>query len=393
MDNPLNILFVPRWYPSRIDPMPGLFIRRQAEALAKKHKVWVISVHPDPALNDTFEVVRSVENSVSVCRVYYRQNSGRMIFSKITGLIRYVKAHHLGYMSLVPFTVDVVHGHILTREIFFALYMARKQARPCLVSEHWSRYFPANGTYRGTLRKFFTKRFLKRSSGLIAVSNSLATAMKDSGLAHPHTFIVPNLIDISAFVPAPSKTVDGKARILHVSCFEDKSKNISGFLEAVAEVFRRRNDFTVLMVGEGPDLSAMKELAAKLGLGARQVTFAGLRQEAELIEAYQSASFLVQSSRYETFGTVVIEALSCGIPVVSTPTGIAFSLIDKSNGILIQQSSVREIATAIDRMLDIYPTFEKQILHESVVGMFSENTVSEQLTAIYCETINTWQKD
>jgi len=393
MDNSLNILFVPRWYPSRIDPMPGLFIRRQAEALAKKHKVWVISVHPDPALNDTFEVIHTVENSVNVCRVYYRHNGGRMIFSRIAGLIRYVKAHHLGYMSLVPFTVDVVHGHILTREIFFALYMARKQARPCLVSEHWSRYFPANGTYRGALRKFFTKSFLKRSSGLIAVSDSLATAMKESGLEHPHTFIVPNLIDISAFVPIPSKTVAGKARILHVSCFEDKSKNISGFLEAVTEVFRRRNDFTVILVGEGPDLSAMKGLALKLGLGAQQVTFAGLKQEAELVETYQSASFLVQSSRYETFGTVVIEALSCGIPVVSTATGIASTLINKSNGILIQQSSVHEIAGAIDRMLDIYPNFEKQMLHESVVGKFSENAVSEQLNAIYLETINTWQKD
>jgi len=373
--------------------MPGLFIQRQAEALAKKNTVQVISVHPDPGCNGKYEPVHTVENNVTVCRVYYRYAKKPGVLSALVHFLRYVKAHHLGYKSLEPFTVDIVHGHIFTREIFFAWFMARKQKRPYIISEHWSRYFLGNGTYQGFIRKWLTRKLLKKSSGLITVSESLLQAMKDAKLIHAKSFIVPNVIDVNAFVPPVSKPGEGKAVILHVSCFENRSKNISGFLEAVAEIFKYRTDFRVLLTGDGPDRIAMQNYARSLGLNEQQVEFTGLKQNMELIQLYQSASFLVQSSHYETFGTVVVEALACGLPVVSTNTGVASAVINNSNGIIIQQPSVREIVRGTEQMLNIYPTFEMNKLHESVVGMFSENTIAKQLIGIYREIIYTWQKD
>jgi len=372
--------------------MPGLFIRRQAEALAKNHEVRIISVHADSHATGKYEVIRSVENSVKVCRVYYRNSKGIPFISGLINFIRYIRSHHLGYMSQLPFTADIVHGHILTREIFFTWYISAKQQCPYVISEHWSRYFPLNGTYRGAFRKWLTRRLLNSSSGLIAVSETLLQAMKNAGLEHQRSWIVPNVVDISAFIPPTEKPERNKAVILHVSCFEDKSKNISGFLEAVAELYRRRNDFTVLMIGEGPDHLAMKRYAGNLGLVHPQLVFTGLKENAGLICLYQSGSFLVQSSNYETFGTVVIEALACGIPVVSTNTGIAPAIISDSNGIIIEHPDVREIVKAVEKMLDIYPTFDRFKLHSSVAGKFSGVQISEQLTSIYLEIIRTWQK-
>ena len=48
---------------------------------------------------------------------------------------------------------------------------------------------------------------------------------------------------------------------------------------------------------------------------------------------------------------------------------------------------------AIKHMLNIYSTFDSRKLHESVAGNFSEDAISEQLTGIYLEIINTWRKD
>ena len=101
----------------------------------------------------------------------------------------------------------------------------------------------------------------------------------------------------------------------------------------------------------------------------------------------------MQSSHYETFGTVVIEALACGLPVVSTNTGIAASIINDSNGIIIQQEGVGEIVHCMEQMLNIYPTFDRIKLHEAVSDRFSGNQVSEELLGIYNEIISTWQKD
>ncbi len=373
--------------------MPGLFIQRQAEALAREQSVRVISIHPDPLCKDKYEVVHSVENSVNVCRVYYREEKKLSSISAFINFFRYVKAHHLGYTSLGRFSVDIVHGHILTREIFFTWYMARKQKRPYLISEHWSRYFPGNASYRGFLRRRISSFLLRKSSGLIAVSGPLLQAMNYEKLLHPRSYIVPNVIDVSAFIPTIDKPVRDRALILHVSCFENKSKNISGFLEAVSELYKHRQDFSVLLVGDGPDYRAMQKYALELGLNKLQLEFAGLKQGDELIRLYQSASFLVQSSHYETFGTVVIEALACGLPVVSTNTGIAASIINDSNGIIIQQEGVGEIVHCMEQMLNIYPTFDRIKLHEAVSDRFSGNQVSEELLGIYNEIISTWQKD
>jgi glycosyltransferase involved in cell wall biosynthesis len=146
------------------------------------------------------------------------------------------------------------------------------------------------------------------------------------------------------------------------------------------------------LIGEGPDYLAMQKYAGGLGLRHPQVEFKGLIENAELVKLYQSASFLVQSSHYETFGTVVIEALACGLPVVSTNTGIAAGILGKENGIIIEHPSVGEIVKGIEKMLDIYSTFDGNKLHEMVAVEFSGSKISEKLTVIYNEILNTWQK-
>lgn len=372
--------------------MPGLFILRQAEALAKSNMVSVLSVHPDPGCNKNFEVVNSIENSVRVCRVYYRKSrKGYGLIYAALDIFRYLRAHFLGLKALGPYKPDIIHGHVLTREILFSFYLSRKWGRPYLISEHWSRYFSENGTYRGWIRKRITRFLVTHSEGVIAVSRSLKKAMLGHDLSHEHFFIVPNLVDISVFTPMEVRNFQGKASILHVSCFNDKSKNISGFLDAVAIAFSSRTDFIVLLAGEGPDLESMKKYALNLGLGPDKVRFTGLRQNNDLIKLYQTSSFLVQSSRYETFGTVIVEALSCGLPVISAKTGIAAEIIDSGNGILLQDPGPVEMAAAIIHMLDIYTTFDPKKLHDLISGSFSELAVTEKLAGIYRQTISEWQ--
>lgn len=372
--------------------MPGLFIQRQAEALAKSNMVTVLSVHPDPGCNKKFDVVNSVEKGVHACRVYYRKSrKGSGLIYVVRDMFRYFRAHFLGMKAMGSYKPDIIHGHVLTREILFAFYLSRKWERPYLISEHWSRYFSENGTYRGRTRKRITRFLVTHSEGLIAVSSSLKKAMLGHDLSHKHFFIVPNLVDISAFTPPEVRNFQGKATILHVSCFEDKSKNISGFLDAVAIAFSSRNDFIVLLAGEGPDLESMKKYALSLGLGPDKVRFTGLMQNKDLIKLYQTSSFLVQSSRYETFGTVIIEALSCGLPVISAKTGIAAEITDSKSGILLQDPGPIAMADAIINMLDIYTTFDPQKLHDLIPGSFSELAVTEKLAEIYRQTISEWQ--
>lgn len=381
---PLNILFLPRWYPHRYDPMPGLFIRRQAEALAEEHHVAVLYVHPDPDCPNEFEIDYAEEADVVVIRVYFRVPGTPVPFFRgLVNMRNFYRAHRRGLEVIGEFVPDIVHSHILTREALIGHQLSRRYHVPHVISEHWSRYFPANGTYRGGIRKWLTHYLVGRASAVIAVSETLKKAMLNCRLDNPHFFVVPNVVN----TPAPETKAlireDPRKRFLHVSCFDDRAKNISGLLRAVREISGKRSDFQCLLVGDGPDRVAMQQLAAEIGLPEDRVIFTGLKDEKELASLFEEADFAVLSSRYETFGTVIVESLAHGVPVLSTAVGIAPEVINKRNGMLIPPGDPGALAEGINRMLDICRSYDRMMIRTDLGDRFTASAVGEELIRIY----------
>ena len=320
----IRVIFLPKWYPNRHDPMPGLFVQRQAEALTPYCDVAVISVHPDPDCPNKYEAEFSEENEVRVLRVYYKANGQTTsAIGKVLNLWRFYKANLKAIHSIRQFSPDLIHAHILTRMGLIGWKVSREQHIPLVISEHWSRYFPENNSYNGWLRKRLTTFVVKKADAVIAVSDTLLDAMKKSNLKNRNYKVIPNVVDTEIFRPGQSITKNPLKTIVHISCFEDKSKNISGFLRSLKDLSGKRKDFRCLMVGEGPDWDEMKEYAGFLRILDSYVSFTGVKTDNELAEILTGADFSVLSSRYETFGIVLIESLACGIPVVATAVGMA----------------------------------------------------------------------
>jgi glycosyltransferase involved in cell wall biosynthesis len=82
-------------------------------------------------------------------------------------------------------------------------------------------------------------------------------------------------------------------------------------LDVIAEIFRDKKDAQLIVVGDGPYRAEMKEICP----GA---VFAGFLQGEELSQAYASADIFVFPSTTDTFGNVVLEAMSSGLPVIVT---------------------------------------------------------------------------
>jgi len=383
-DPDLNILFLPRWYPNRHDPMPGLFIQRQAEALAKSNRVVVLYVHPDPDCPNEFEIDYAEEEGVNVIRVYYRvPAASTSFFAPFVHMFRFVRAHLRGLDMVGDFSPDLVHSHILTRTGVMGYWISRRLKVPHVISEHWSRYFPENNTYSGGLRKFLTRYVVRRAAGVIAVSGKLKHAMEACRLRNRNYHIVPNVIDTGLFTFSPVAERGSMKQFIHVSCFEDRSKNISGFLAAVKQLRKERSDFRCIMVGEGPDLENMQHQAMELGLMGDCVFFTGLKEGDELAALYQQSGFSVLSSRYETFGTVVIESLVCGTPVVATNVGIVPEVITSGNGIIVPTEDEDALRDALSEMLDRCDSFDREAIREGMINKYSPEAVENQLTEIY----------
>ena len=388
----LKILFLPRWYPHRYDPMPGLFIQRQAEAVSSYCDVAVLYVHADEQAANRYEIDFADENGIRVVRVYYRE-SHIPLLSGFLKMFRFFRAHSLGFKMLRSFQPDLLHVHVLTREGIIAMANKLQNGTPYVITEHWSRYLPASNNFRGGFRKMITRQVVKSSTAMIAVSETIKTAMLKFRLRNPHFFVVPNPVETSIFTIGGQRVGNILKRFIHISCFEDRPKNISGFLNVVKNLSGKRSDFECFLIGDGPEFNIMKTRADELGLLGKTVFFTGLKEQKELVNEIQAADFVVLSSNYETFGTVVIECLSCGIPVVATNVGIVPEVINETNGIMIPAGDDNALEDAINIMLDQYNSYDPQTIRNTVLTKFANETIAKQLLEIYQQSIKPNQKE
>jgi glycosyltransferase involved in cell wall biosynthesis len=388
MSDKIRVIFIPRWYPHRYDPMEGLFIQRQAEALVAFCDVAVIFVHPDPSCPNKVEVDFSEENGVRVMRVYRRISAGKEpLWKKIINLWGYYRAAMKAIRSIRKFNPDIIHAHILTRAGIVAWQASRELKIPFVISEHWSRYFPENFTYSGWLRKLVTARVVDQSGAVIPVSEKLREAMELCQLVHPATRVVANVVDTTLFTMKKEKKELPVVTFIHVSCFDDRSKNISGFLRSIKALSEITTGFHCVMIGNGPDWLDMKDYAAFLRIPQPVLQFTGLIEGENLADAFKNADFSVVSSNYETFGTVIVESLSCGTPVVSTRVGIAESIINADNGILTEPGDDQGMTNALLQMISSCRQYDPIKISSPVAGKFDKMNIGKQLADIYREVI------
>ena len=367
-----HIVFLARWYPHRYDPMLGLFVQRHAEAAALYDDISVVYAHADDQIRQKFDIVDETVNNVRTIRVYYRRS-----WSKIISLWRFFKANNKA-LKMLP-KPDIIHVHILTRLGLVALRQKRLHGTPYIITEHWSRYLPGND-FSGLLRKKLTKTVVKHASAVTTVTDILAKAMQSHGLRNDHYVIVPNVVDINAFKPQPHHNEVPK--IIHVSCFENKSKNITGLVDALQILEERTINFQFVFIGDGIDFAMIKDYVMKLKY-QENIRFTGVLEGQDYVGELSSGDFLVLSSNYETQGVVLLEAFACGMPVVSTNVGGIPEIVNESNGILVPPHDPTQLADAMQTMLQTYQNYDANTLRDSVIKKFSNETVGKLLNHIY----------
>jgi len=326
----------------------------------------------------------SDESGVRVFRIYYFPGS-----NALTKAFRYGKTVWSGYKIVKEQAgrPDLVHAHILTRAGVMARLIRMFWGIPYVISEHWSRYLPEHNTYRGVARKMLTRWAVRQAAALIAVSGTLKEAMRAKGIRHDRFYVVPNVIDTNLFSPG-AKTISGREkRVVHVSSFEDRSKNISGILRAVKELSLKRKDFTCHLVGDGPDRKCLEELASDLGILDRQVFFDGILEGEDLVQAYRNADFLVMFSRYETFQMVLVESLACGVPVLASSIPASRELVGDDRGRMVPPGDEAALAGGMEYMLDHHREFDAEKMRAYAVNHFSPAEVGKRIHDIYREIL------
>ncbi len=390
----MHVLYLPKWYPHRYDTMHGLFIKRHALAVLKYCNISVLYVHPDePSSNEekykesiNYELTTLNNNKLYTVRIYYKKSNYKLKYIALginTGrfLLSYLKGFKI--INKLVGKPDILHVHVLTRIGIIALINKIITGTPYLITEHWSRYLPITNTYKGFFRKLFTRIVVKNASAVLPVTKNLKNAMLDHGLKNKNYIVIPNVVDTELFIPV-NKTHDRKKkRIVHISCFENRSKNISGILNVIKKLSEKRQDFECYFVGEGINLDELKNYADKLKIKDKFAIFTGLLEGDTLIESINRSDLMLMFSNYENMPVVINESFACGVPVLSSNVGGIPEFVNKETGVLVERKDESALLLALESFLDDNKKYDGEKIREFALKNFSKEEIGKKIFKIY----------
>lgn len=271
---------------------------------------------------------------------------------------------------------DLVHAHCCLNAGVLALALCRRYRIPYVVTEH-----SAGPTQPRWWERDLIDRVIAAASCCIAVSPCLAARLKAEYPASPWHY-VPNVLG-EAFLPEPAATARLPAHPFVFLCVARLSpeKRHALLLDAFAEAFGDISDTRLRLVGDGPALASLEGQALALEIADR-VDFVGGLPAARVRVEMEAADAFVLASDSETFGVVVIEALACGLPVVSTASGGPDHLIDTTNGILVPSGDRGALADALRTMRERARGYDPVAIRAAVVHRCAPDAFARQFTSL-----------
>lgn len=192
-------------------------------------------------------------------------------------------------------------------------------------------------------RVWLRRMFLRRAAIIVPSQNLLRIARLEWRLPAAHVHYVPNGIDLYRFHPAErswhAPPVIGTVAALRAE------KNVGRLVRAFALL---RQPARLLVTGDGPEMPALRALAAERGIADR-VTFAGHNPCPET--AYRGSDIFALSSDTEQMPLSVLEAMASGLPIAASDVGDVRAMVSKDNAPHIVARDDAALAEALDRLL------------------------------------------
>ncbi len=244
----------------------------------------------------------------------------------------------------------IIHCHILQEfqtvvSLFFKGIFKKKVIVKMSSSGETSDIKLLKRSLRGRL--FF--RWIKKVDAVVSVCKQSSRELLNGGFPEESIVEIPNGVDIHTFVPRPPRSRPEGTTITFVGRL-DRYKGVDFLLEAFKRVLARKSTARLVIVGTGPDETLLKQTAARLKVQG-SVHFKGRQEDVGAV--LTDTDIFVLPTLSEGMSNVLLEAMSCGLPVVATSVGGNCDLIrDRQNGILVPPGDAPALSEALMEMLD-----------------------------------------
>ena len=376
----MHVLIIPSWFSTIFNPQAGIFFKQQANALnhtgirvglISSVVIWHRLISKNNISNFGYNINEGLYPEFIVAfpsiPVFKGLNSAiQFLFNKWL-FIKYSRIYGLP---------DIIHIHSVSSGKI-ALWIKENYNIPYIVTEHSSGF--KRNIYSKKQLKIFKKVFT-HSQGNLAVSRSLADLLiRKFGTEFN---VLPNMVDTECF-----KRQDCAKKYTFVNVgFMMPNKKQDLLLKAFKELITEFPKATLAMVGDGPSKSYLEDLCREYNI-EEAVDFLGQVENKELPDIYNSSKILVSASETETFGITIIEALSCGLPVVATRSGGPEDIITESYLGQLSDHSAEDLKDKMLLILKNIEKFDSEKIRRHVLNKYSKNTVVKNLLSIYNSVI------
>lgn len=378
-----KVLWLVSWYPSRVDESNGDFIQRHAEAVAGFCSVYVIYVVKDQNKSRVQGCEEIINGNLVEKIIYYKSTkTGLKLLDRILSHKMYIKKYRQAVAEYININgkPDFVHVHVAMKAGLIALWIKSKWKIPFAVTENWTGYYRQSKPSVYDYNLFFrilNKKILKAASIFLPVTKDLGETIKNS-FVNVQYQIVPNVVNTDLFYYKPF--IPEKFKFIHFS-YMNYQKNPEGILDAAKLLKEKGYDFEIVMTGLIDDRLISK--AKNDNLLNETVYFHTAVPYCEVANQMQMASAFLLFSRFENLPCVILEALCCGLPVVSSNVGGISEVIDETNGILVNNEDTEQFAKAMQQLIDNYKKYDKEKIAGAAAAKFNYYNVGNRIANCY----------
>lgn len=271
-----------------------------------------------------------------------------------------------------------VHIHCCQQAISVSDYCLANNI-PYIITEHIT---PLNEGEAIEKRK---KETLEHAKQLICVSNALAKDMKNTyGV---DSVVIPNIVDLTEFKYTPKQKTDtfrflSAASVNYGKGFDILVKAYAKFLEDAKDLSSiGYKDTHLTIMGDGPELANIKELANSLGISDK-ITFTGSYIRSDFAKELAKSDCFVLPSRSETFGIVYIEALATGTPVIATRCGGPEDFVNDENGMLVDVDDVEGLSLIQKNMINEIEKYDFSAISNRCLNEYDDESISNKIIRV-----------
>lgn len=381
----MHILIIPSWYPDNPKDVGGSFFREQAIGLHKRgHKVGVITptlISLRKAHKKIKKIGQEIENDEGV-------NTYRFRSINITPRMKLLSRLHWVSLGIKLFSQyikeygkpDIIHVHSMNPAVFLAAKISDKDNIPYIITEHSTAF--ARGLIDNST-KLALQDQLENSSFNIAVSSPFSKLLELEFERTSWNYI-PNIVS-EKFIGFRVDTKNKDDFCFVNICLLTKKKCVDNLIEAFYLLTKDYSNISLKIGGDGSCKQELIELVKQLNIQDR-VIFTGLLSREQVLSEMNDSDAFVLSSKYETFGVVLVEALALGKPVVATRCGGPESIVTDEVGVLVEKNDIQSLYQGMKSVYE--KQYDPSLIRQYCQDNFSENAVLSSLEEIYNKAIN-----